>query len=124
MKSLTIEGTPKTPRILSDIDLGLIEIRGRSNPENASEFYRPLIDWVDEYIKNPMDLTTVNIELEHFNTTSSKCILNILKKLESSQDSARNVIVNWYYEKDDKDDLETGEYIKKMTELHFNFLEI
>jgi hypothetical protein len=76
---------------------------------------------VDEYIKNPMDLTTVNIELEHFNTTSSKCILNILKKLESSQDSARNVIVNWYYEKDDKDDLETGEYIKKMTELHFNF---
>lgn len=124
MKSLSIEGTPKTPRILSDINLGLIEIRGRSHPENASEFYRPLINWVDEYVKNPMEMTTVNIELEHFNTTSSKCILSILKKLESSRDSAKNVVVNWYYGKDDEDYRETGEYYEKMTELHFNFLEI
>src|SRR4030043_2014463 len=108
MKSLSIEGTPKTPRILSDVDLGLIEIRGRSNPENASEFYRPLINWVDEYVKNPMEMTTVNIELEHFNTTSSKCILSILKKLESSRDSVKDVVVNWYYGKDDEDYRETG----------------
>jgi len=122
MKSLSIEGTPKTPSVLSDVNLGLIEIRGRSNPENASEFYRPLIDWVDEYVRNPLVVTTVNIELEHFNTTSSKCILSILKKLESSMDSTRDVVVNWYYDKNDADYRETGEYYEKMTELHFNFL--
>ena len=124
MNPLSIKGTMKTPTILSDIDKGIIEIRGRSNPENANAFYKPLIAWIDEYVKNPVDKTTVNLELEYFNTTSSKCILSLLKKLESSKDSTRDVIVNWYYEKDDPDERETGEFYEKMTELSFNFIGI
>ena len=124
MNPLTIDGTPKTPTILSDEGQGLIEIKGRSNPEHAAEFYRPLIDWVEEYAKKPMNQTTVNIALEHFNTTSSKCILGVLRRLEASMDSSRNVVVNWYYEKDDEDERETGEYYEKMTELQFNFVGV
>ena len=124
MNPLSIKGTMKTPTILSDTDKGVIEIRGRSNPENANAFYKPLIEWIDEYVKNPVDKTTVNLELEYFNTTSSKCILSLLKKLESSKDSTRDVIVNWYYEKDDYDERETGEFYEKMTELSFNFIGI
>jgi len=124
MNPLTIKGTMKTPTILSDTDKGIIEIRGRSNPENANAFYKPLIEWIDEYVKNPVDKTTVHLELEYFNTTSSKCILSLLKKLESSKDSTRDIIVNWYYEKDDADERETGEFYEKMTELSFNFIGI
>ena len=124
MNLLSIEGTPKTPMILSDKGQGLIEIKGRSNPENAAEFYRPLITWVEEYAKSPMNKTTVNIALEHFNTTSSKCILGILRRLEASMDSTRFVVVNWFYEKDDEDERETGEYYEKMTELQFNYVGV
>jgi hypothetical protein len=122
MDPLSIKGTKKTPTIISDLEQGIIDIRGRSHPENANAFYKPILDWVDEYVKNPVNKTTVNLELEYFNTTSSKCILSLLRKLESSRDSTRDIIVNWYYEKDDLDERETGEFYEKMTELSFNFI--
>ena len=124
MDPLSIQGTMKTPTITSDLEQGIIDIRGRSNPENANAFYKPILDWIDEYVKTPVDKTTVNLELEYFNTTSSKCILSLLRKLESSKDSTRDIIVNWYYEKDDLDERETGEFYEKMTELSFNFIGV
>ena len=49
MKTLTIEGTPKTPMVKFDGETGKIEIKGRSIPENSIEFYKPLVEWLDEY---------------------------------------------------------------------------
>ena len=119
MEKLSIEGTSKTPTIITDSDQGLVEIAGRSNPENSVEFYKPLMDWVDEYVKTPGQKTTVNIKLEHFNTSSSKMILDVFKRLEPVLDAKREIIVNWYYEDDDEELLEAGETYESMSELPF-----
>ena len=119
MEKLAIEGTSKTPTIITDSDQGLVEIAGRSNPENSVEFYQPLMDWVDEYVKAPGQKTTVNIKLEHFNTSSSKMILDVFKRLEPVLDAKREIIVNWYYEDDDEELLEAGETYESMSELPF-----
>src|SRR4030042_1795457 len=121
MQPLLIDGTFKTPTIKADADSGLIEIRGRSNPENAPDFYKPLLNWTDEYVKVPAAQTEVIIALEHFNTSSSKVILNMLRRLEVIPGSAKNVVVNWHYEADDDDERETGEYYAKLTNLSFKF---
>ncbi len=81
MEPLTIEGTAKTPNVKFDAAQGLIEIKGRSIPENSIEFYKPLVDWLEEYGKGPSSLTKVNIQLEYFNTSSSKCIIDVFNKL-------------------------------------------
>ncbi len=122
MNSLAIEGTNKTPRITADPQQGLIEIKGRSHPENTAEFYRPLMDWVDEYISSPLEKTTINIDLEYFNTSSSKVLLMILRKFEAIENSKDKVLVNWYYEDGDEDDLETGEYYSQILELTFKYI--
>ena len=119
MEKISIEGTPKTPTIITDSGQGLVEIAGRSNPENSVEFYKPLMDWVDEYVKAPGQKTTVNIKLEHFNTSSSKMILDVFKRLEPVLDAKREIIVNWYYEEDDEELLEAGETYESMSELPF-----
>jgi hypothetical protein len=124
MQALSLEGSFKTPAVTADPDKGLIEIKGRSNPENAPEAYKPLLNWVDEYIKNPAAQTTIIIELEHFNTSSSKVILNIFRRLEVIPGSEKNVVVDWHYEADDEDERETGEYYQKMTNLSFKFTGI
>jgi len=124
MNSLTIEGTNKTPGITADPQGGLVEIKGRSHPENTAEFYRPLMDWVDEYVTGPLEKTTINIELEYFNTSSSKVLLNILRKFEAIESSKENVLVNWYYEDGDEDDLETGEYFSQILDLTFKYIGI
>jgi hypothetical protein len=108
MESLLIEGTVQTPIVKFDGVHGFFEIKGKSNPENAVEFYRPILVWLDEYIKAPAAFTTVNFKLEYFNTSSSKSILHILEKFETIYEAKKEVIINWYYEKGDIDMLEAA----------------
>jgi hypothetical protein len=89
MDSISIEGTPKTPTVGLDARTGIVEIKGRSIPENSIEFYRPIVEWLEDYSKDPQKLTTVNIQLEYFNTSSSKCILDVFKKLEGIKKSQK-----------------------------------
>lgn len=124
MESLSIEGTNKTPSISLDPDAGVVEIKGRSIPENSIEFYRPIVEWLDEYAKSPNKKTTVNVQLEYFNTSSSKCILDIFKKLESLKKARNEVIINWYYEEDDEDMLESGEDYESIIRVPFKMIEI
>jgi hypothetical protein len=123
MEPISIEGTPKTPTVKFDSSLGLLEIKGRSNPENSIEFYKPLVNWLQEYAKDPGDKTIVNIQLEYFNTSSSKCILDVFKKLESIYKTNHEVVINWYYEKDEGI-REAGEDYKFMTGIPFKLIEI
>ena len=59
--------------IVLNADEGLIEIRGKSYPENTFEFYAPMMDWVREYFEtSAQDVTTVNLEITYFNSSSSK----------------------------------------------------
>jgi len=128
MKSISISGTPKTPTVKFDAETGVIEIKGRSIPENSIEFYKPLVDWLEEYAQHTAKLTEVNIELEYFNTSSSKCILDVFKKLEAvyknRKDGLGDVIINWYYEEDDEDMLEAGEDYQSILKIPFKMIEI
>lgn len=124
MDSISIEGTPKTPTVSLDAGTGIVEIKGRSIPENSIEFYRPIVEWLEDYSKDPQKLTTVNIQLEYFNTSSSKCILDVFKKLESIKKARNEVVINWYYEEDDEDMLEAGEDYESIIRIPFKMIEI
>lgn len=124
MESISITGTPKTPTVSLDPNSGKVEIKGRSIPENSIEFYKPLVDWLEIYLSKPAELTEVNIQLEYFNTSSSKCILDVFKKLEAIYKSGNEVVINWYYEEDDEDMLEAGEDYQSIIKIPFKMLEI
>jgi hypothetical protein len=124
MESIFIDGTLKTPTVKFDSKTGIIEIKGRSIPENSIEFYKPLVDWLEEYAKKPLEKTQVNVQLEYFNTSSSKCILDVFKKLEAIHKSKHDVVINWYYEEDDEDMLEAGEDYESIIRVPFKMIEI
>jgi hypothetical protein len=124
MGKINLEGTNKTPKITFNEDEGLLELKGRSIPENSIEFYKPLVDALDVYSKNPKSLTRVNIHLEYFNTSSSKCILDIFKKLEAIKNAGNDVNINWYYEEDDEDMLEAGEDYQAIIKVPFKMIEV
>jgi hypothetical protein len=123
MDPIKIEGTPKTPTVNFDADSGVLEIKGRSIPENAVEFYKPLVDWIGSYGDNAKDKTEVNIQLEYFNTSSSKCILDVFKKLESINNKS-SIVINWHYEEDDEDMLEAGEDYQAIINIPFKMIEM
>jgi hypothetical protein len=109
MEVINIESTPKTPMVHFDPERGHIEIRGRSIPENSLEFYKTLLDWLEEYGNAPQSSTNVEVQLEYFNTSSSKCILDVFKALEGIHKKGKTeMVIHWYYEEDDEDMLEAG----------------
>jgi hypothetical protein len=124
MENLTIEGTPKTPTIEFSLEEGSLLIKGRSIPENSIEFYKPLIDKLEEYSNTPKQNTTVRIQLEYFNTSSSKCILDVFKKLEKINTGGSETVINWYYEEDDEDMLEAGEDYQAIINIPFKMVEM
>ena len=124
MERIVIEGTPKTPTINFDMGAGTLEIRGRSIPENSIEFYKPLVEHLERYASQPKANTSVNIQLEYFNTSSSKCILDVFKKLEAIHKGGNTMIINWYYEQDDEDMLEAGEDYQAIISVPFKMIEV
>lgn len=124
MQDLKIESGAKTPEVHFQ-QSGKIEISGRSIPENAVDFYKPLYAWLDEYSNSPSDDIEVNIRLEYFNTSSSKCLLDVFKKAEIiSRDQGSKVQVNWYFEEGDEDMQEAGEDYDIIINIPFNFVEV
>tara|TARA_B110000881_G_C18504275_1_gene478653 strand:+ start:567 stop:953 length:387 start_codon:yes stop_codon:yes gene_type:complete len=125
MNSFKIEGGTKTPTVKLDLENGTILLSGRCIPENAVDFYRPIYEWLDEYHSVAKENTTVEIRLEYFNTSSSKCLLDVFKKVEKLQNEGLSVVkVNWYYETDDEDMLEAGEDYNIIMSIPFNMLEV
>lgn len=124
MESIVIDGTPKTPSVNFDSESGVLQLRGRSIPENSIEFYKPLVEWLDDYAKRPQSKTAVNIQLEYFNTSSSKCLLDLFKKLEVMHKGGNDILVKWYYEEDDEDMLEAGEDYQSIVNVPFKMIEI
>ncbi len=124
MEKYSIDGTPKTPSISFDLAGGVLEVKGRSIPENSIEFYKPLVDALDRYAAKVQPSTTVNVQLEYFNTSSSKCILDVFKKLESINKNGSAVTINWHYEEDDEDMLEAGEDYQAIINVPFKMIMV
>jgi hypothetical protein len=121
MESIKLEGTPKTPTVEFSSNNGVLLLKGRSIPENSIEFYKPLINWIEDYSASAPSETVLNVQLEYFNTSSSKCLLDIFKRLERAGDA---VTINWYYEEDDEDMLEAGEDYDAIIDIPFKMIEV
>ncbi len=117
MEILNLEGTEDTPKILLDKNNGIFEISGRSLPEDSTEFYNPILEWLDTYSKSPNANTDFDFKLEYFNTASSKLILDVLSKLEEIP----GIKVNWYFHEDDEDMEEAGEEFSELVDIEFEF---
>jgi len=109
MEPLIIEETSLTPYIHFDSVAGKLELKGRSIPENSLEFYQPVYEWLDKYIKEPNDKTVVHVQFDYFNTSSSKCILDILKRVDKLDGLGKDVLIKWFYDENDEDMMEAGE---------------
>lgn len=119
---LKLEATTNTPLIEFNTQTGVLNIKGKSLTENATEYYQPLIEKIIEYKKRPCLKTELNIYLVYFNTSSSKAMLDIFHHFESVKSNSE-VIVNWYFEKGDEDMLEVGEDYREIVSLPFKMIE-
>jgi hypothetical protein len=119
MEAIKIKGTEDTPNVVLDAAENVLEISGRSLPEDVSSFYGPILNWLVDYTKTPNPKTVFNFKLVYFNTASSKLILDILMKLEDLHKKGNEVLIKWYFPEDDEDMQEAGNEYADIVEVPF-----
>jgi hypothetical protein len=125
MSDFILKASTKTPEINFNGQTGKLELSGRSIPEISNEFYQPVIEWVDTYGKNPQEETVVHAKFEYFNTSSSKQILDIFKKLEILHAKGKSkVSVKWFISEDDEAMEEAGEEYRLLLTMPFEIVPV
>lgn len=117
MDVINIKGTDDTPEILLDKSNAIFQISGRSLPEDAVEFFRPVLEWIDSYKAEPGGITDFVFKLEYVNTASSKLIQDVLFSLESIPGAK----IVWYHREGDEDMDEMGHEYAEIVDLPFEF---
>lgn len=123
MEPLILKETEDTPEIIFNPEENIFKISKISVPEDAFQFYEPILNWLREYEKNPNPETVVNFDLEYVNTASSKQLIQIMLLLEKIGEKSK-VIIKWYYEAIDEDMQSLGERYNKLVKVNFEFIEI
>ena len=125
MKRFKIERSRITPEISYDPKTKTLEIEGRSYPENTEEFYEPLFNWIEGLSQRTFGILKISIKLDYLNTSSTKVIINALYKMEQICKIQNNqIMVNWYYKREDEDILETGEVLSKILSVPIKLVEL
>lgn len=131
MEVINIKETEHTPKVLLDHNSNTLELSGDSRPENARKFYEPIIKWLDDYNKyiywrkeqgNPVDSIDFTFNLEYFNSTSAKFLLDVFQQLKEFNKDSELFKVKWHYDEMDIDMKESGEEFELMVEMKFEYI--
>lgn len=121
MQDLIIDRTAKTPQVEFLALEKKLTLAGRSIPENSIQFYDGLLSWTNDFCATKPEQIEVHVKLEYFNTSSSKCLMDLLKRIEQCDCQSE---VYWYYEEEDEDMQEAGEDYAAIIQLPFKLVEL
>jgi hypothetical protein len=110
-----------TPEYLFCSD-GRFKIKGRGLYKTETEAVGELINWIDEYLGDPAEITYVVIALEYLNSFSTTILVSMLRRLNMVLHHSKKLVIQWYYEEDDEDILERGEYISITFDIPVTFI--
>lgn len=108
MQTIVIPQTNETPEIVLDASKGIFSFSGKSFPENVNDFYKETITYLEAYVQQPKDKTTLEFSWLYFNTATSKIIVKIIMLLKTVNKAGKTVEIKWYCSPDDDLIIEKG----------------
>jgi len=121
MQSLIIKATEDTPEIIFDPANKKFLISNVSLPENAIEFYAPILNWLKKYRDNPLSETVFDFNIEYLNTASSKQIFELVFLIDKINDVS-DVTINWHYDAIDEDMQALGIRFTHLVKVNFELI--
>jgi hypothetical protein len=108
MQTLVIPQTNETPEIVLDGSKGTFSFTGKSFPENVNDFYNETIKYIEAYVQQPKDNTTLEFSWVYFNTATSKIIVKIIMLLKTVNKAGKSFEIKWHCSPDDDLIIEKG----------------
>ncbi len=123
MRRLELEATANSPYVSLDAEKGEIEIKGISHPEDSVGFYEIVLSWINENFNQLSQKIKVNIQLDYFNTSSSKSLFKLFQLLGKKKKTYENEIeINWFFIEEDEDMIDAGKAYEEISNLPFNLV--
>ena len=122
LQEVHILPTKTTPEIFM-LPKGIIKIRGRAIDESRDKAPEQVTDWIDTYVLNPPQYTEVIIALEFLNSFNTLVLTSLLKRVAQVKALGKKIVIHWYYEEDDVDIFERGEYIASTVNIPTEFIK-
>ena len=121
--NLELPKTASTPFVLIDESKGYMRFEGESYSENVLEFYKVVTSWLSRYLNSDFTKFTFDCSLEYFNSSTSKLLYNMLINMDKAASSGKEIVVNWYADKDNDIIIESGEdFQDDLENLEFNMI--
>jgi hypothetical protein len=111
------------PEIILDKAKNILKFSGTSIPEDPEKLFRPVMNWVNQYVKSPNSKTRIEFMMEYYNSSTARFFVEMLEKFEELNDRTGSVSIIWKYRKDDVVMVERGEDLKAIVDLPFEFIE-
>lgn len=99
MENLYIQGELGSyyiPNVDFNAETGVCTLSGKSYLEDTTQFYLPLLEWLDQYCKEVNKPIEFNVKLSYYNTSSSRSVLDIFDLLKLYEERDGQVTVNWF----------------------------
>jgi hypothetical protein len=119
--TFTIAQTKTTP--YAEFRNGYLVIKGKSVPFDHPEIYDIIDDRLVVYSQNPEKQTCIDFILNAVNAVSKRSIMNTFRLIEELNSKGTNFEVNWYYNLDDEDIQELGEFYKSTFRINIRLIE-
>ncbi|HOK51949.1 MAG TPA: DUF1987 domain-containing protein [Bacteroidales bacterium] len=122
MDLLRIESTKFTPGIVLDPHTNVLEFYGFSLPENAIEFYQPVINWITKYKNDVLSLSNypqihVIFKLSYYNSSSLRKLIEIFTLFSEMYHKGVPITISWQYVSEDPSMAESGKEIGEITKI-------
>ena len=119
MEAIDIKATRNTPAVRFEPATHEFSLVGNSIPENAGEFYGPVIDALRANIPGMPDGSTFTFCLPYFNSSSLKAVYLLLSEIKSGMDNGKKFELIWHVEEEDDFMAEAAETFEEMTDIQF-----
>ncbi|MBI4742395.1 MAG: DUF1987 domain-containing protein [Betaproteobacteria bacterium] len=113
MNDLNIAATSMTPAIVATWDAGRLRFEGDSYPENSFDFFRPVVGWLNAYLREETRPLLMEVRLAYLNTSSVRVMMDLLDLLEEAYGNGRGVSLTWFYEAGNERAAELAEEFKE-----------
>ena len=120
---LNVPPTASTPAVLWDAASATLSISGESYPENSFAFFGPIFAWLAESLP-ALERIRLRISVSYMNSSSTKCLLDIIDLLAEAAERGCDASIVWLYEADNDRARELAEEFREDLSIPFEILAV
>lgn len=111
------------PDFMTETEEGVFEIREGEKWGGTLSFCQELIEWVDDYSKNPKN-TTLHVHLDSIDPSSAELLSIFFRRLVKIRKKGFKLDINWYYSPQVENNKAYGYVFSKVSKIRFRFISI